>query len=737
MSIAMQGAWTVSVKGKSAAYPQRFVISGADIGNGTYPGETTTAPVFVSGAQWSLRVEHNPTGPVSWIPSAERITFPTLSAGQVRFDIRSNDSGGDLDYNDLVLTCSTPASPADYVVYGTAKSYAGLCKLNPCKTFPWAVIDSPRHLRDLLRYAPVRDALRKLYPERIYPYLERRRVVPPRPEPDPTPFIPLMLPLAATATRDSRDTLPQSMNPASAAGVKDRLEDAQTARVDVAGPVRFATQSVELGAVARAEIAPYALEIARIKDILAVGCKVKNQPGLLLRFQEYDRTVAELTGGPYTGTGHRQPLGHAVTDEQGNYVFRFTQTLEDVAAETSDVLSDGTPLATQLRPDLIVQVVSGGTDGVLYESALHPDVPNLKRIDLCVPEHVLNLGPSACQGGRAIQAVGNIWTIAGVGNTLDADGRITATNPTGPQIVRGAWVGRLDFFACFLDRPEVKYYTIRFRRPDGAWSFVQELYTHIKIADIGLPNYTGTKVGPDTRSLAVGGGAKVNAPSYVNIESDADWVATHRLRKVQLSSAIYESALYGPDEGPRTVEFRIEGYTDAGDKVAGAEDSIRLLIDNRPIAGDIASIAMGTLSPGECALFELPAANTALTTRFKAHHPGGFVQSYTLDVIRGSSAPVTVTDTSGAGQPLSPAYSPASHGDFFFGTFNGVSPDADLYVVAELQPTGGSWLASGQNFCAFAFRLAATPRTTNGYGLTPGGYLNFELVGISHTAAGS
>ena len=734
MSITMQGAWTVSVKSKSATFAQRFIVSGADVGNGTYTGETTTAPVFVSGAQWSITVQHNPAGPVSWTNSAERITFPTVSAGQVRFDIRSNDTGGDVDYNDLVLTCSMPASPAEYVVYGDVRSYAGLCKFNPCHPFPWVVIDSPLHLRELLQYESVREALKKLYPERIKPYLERPRIIrPPRPEPDPAPFIPLVLPLASIAASESQGAFVQAAKTPSIAGGQE-LKAARVASTP--SRVQFRVASMEVGGAVRADIAAYASDIARIKDAFKIGCTVKDQPGLLLRFLEYDRTGAELAGGPYTGTGDRQLLGLAVTDEQGNYIFRFTQSLEDIAAEGADILPDGTPLSTQLRPDIIVQVVSGGAAGVLYESALYPNVPNLKRINLCIPEHILNPGPTACQGGRAIQSIGNIWTIPGVGNTLDASGRITATNATGPQITRGAWVGRLDMFACFLDRPDVEYYTVRFRRPGGGWSFVQELYTHIKISDIGLPNYTGTKVGPDTRSLAVDAGPKVSVPSYLNIESDPEWVATHRLRKVQLTSSSYENALYGPEESPRTVEFKIEGYSAAGDKVPGAEDSIKLLIDNRPLIGDIDSISMGAVSPGECALFELAAPNAVLTVRFKADHPSGFMQTYTLDVIRGSNTAVPVSDTTAPIQPLSLTYNEATYGNFFFGTFNAVAPDADRYVVAELQPTGGAWLPAGQNFCAFSFRLSATPRTTNGYGLTPGHYLDFELIGISYTPPG-
>jgi hypothetical protein len=731
MSITMQGSWTVSVKGKSAAFEQRFVISGAASGNGIYAGETSTTPVFVTGAQWTISVQHRPTSSAAWIASAERITFPSVSGGQVRFDVQSNDTGGDVDYDDLVLTCSMPSNASEYVLYGTAKSYSGLCMFNPCYPFPWVVIDSAVSLQKALTHAAVREVLQELYPDRIKEYVERPGFIrPPRPGPDPAPFVPLVIPMGSGLGSETQKITVQVQG-----GAQEGLNPA-TSRASASG-ARATTTRIDIGAATLQQVAPHASQIAKFKDAFKQACSVKSQPGLLLRFLEYDRTSAELAGGPYTGTGARQVLGLAVTDERGNYIFRFSWGLADAAAETTDIVAGGAPLATQLRPDIIVQVISGTAAGVLYESALHPDVPNLRRIDLCVPESVLNPGPAACQGGRAIQSIGNIWTLPGVGNTLDGAGRITATNPNGPLITRGAWVGRLDLFACFLDHPDVEYYTIRFRKPGGGWGFVQELYRHIKISDIGLPGYVGTKVGPDTRNLAVDGGAKVNVPSYHNIESDPEWIATHRLRKVQLTSSLYENALYGPGDSPRSVEFKLEGYNPAGDKVAGAQDNIMLCIDNRAINGDIASVSMGAVAPGECALFELTAANAALTVRFKVDQPGGFVQTYTLDVIRGSNTSVPVSDTTAPVQPLTLTYSEPTHGNFFFGTLNAVSPDADRYVVAELQPDGGAWLPADKNFCAFAFRLHATPRTTDGYGFTPGGYLDFELVGISYTPPGA
>jgi hypothetical protein len=105
-----------------------------------------------------------------------------------------------------------------------------------------------------------------------------------------------------------------------------------------------------------------------------------------------------------------------------------------------------------------------------------------------------------------------------------------------------------------------------------------------------------------------------------------------------------------------------------------------------------------------------------------------------VGVSRGSATPLPVEDLTPPVQPLSLIYDEALHGNSFYGTFNGVSPDGNAYVVAELQPVSGAWLPTGKNFCAFAFEIYATPRTTNGYGLAPQGRLDVELIGISYNA---
>ncbi|MCP4420967.1 MAG: hypothetical protein GY805_30520, partial [Chloroflexi bacterium] len=486
----------------------------------------------------------------------------------------------------------------------------------------------------------------------------------------------------------------------------------------------------ELGSVAANAIGPELyLDLGKLRDRLNWYCSVKDQPGLLLRFQEYDRTAAELAGGSYSGEGDREMLGLTVTDEVGNYIFRFSRDLDDVVDELDDLVDGGPSLATQLRPDLLVQVMGGaGPEDVLFETGLHSNIPNLRRINLCILESLLNPGP-ACQGGRAIQSIGNIWTISGVGNTFDGDGRITATNVNGPKITRGAWRGRLDMFACFLAHPEVTHYTIRYRRPGGGWNHVHEELRHIYIPQIGNPTSLQHRVGPFNKTLSSGD----TVPAYKNIESDPQWIATHRLRKGQL-----HSATYAPNSNPGTVIFRIDGYKEvSGDlvKVIGADDTITLYIDNRLVEGDIASVSLGGSTPGECALFELTTPNDPIALRFKADHPGGFTQNYRVAVLRGSGTPVAVSDLTPPAQPLNVNYDEPTHGAAFFGTFNGVAPDGDNYVVAELQPDLGAWLPVGKPFCAFAFEVYATTRATNGYGKPGAKRLDIELVGIQQPSS--
>jgi 16S rRNA (cytidine1402-2'-O)-methyltransferase len=80
MAINMQGSWTVRVKSKSAAFAQRFVISGASSGNGTYAGNTGTPAVADPGARLAREARDHGIAVVP-VPGPSAITAALSVAG--------------------------------------------------------------------------------------------------------------------------------------------------------------------------------------------------------------------------------------------------------------------------------------------------------------------------------------------------------------------------------------------------------------------------------------------------------------------------------------------------------------------------------------------------------------------------------------------------------------------------------------------------------------------------------
>jgi hypothetical protein len=123
-------------------------------------------------------------------------------------------------------------------------------------------------------------------------------------------------------------------------------------------------------------------------------------------------------------------------------------------------------------------------------------------------------------------------------------------------------------------------------------------------------------------------------------------------------------------------------------------------VDNHLSTGDIDSIQLGVVDPGECALFELSSAGEALTVRYRVTDPEGFLSSYNLVVYR------------------------------FRGTLD-QTVDPSGYVEIDMEPTAGAWLPEGVTFCAFSFELGSHDRLTDGKGVPAGRTLWRELIGIS------
>jgi hypothetical protein len=719
MAIRMQGSWTVSVKSRNAALPQRFIIQGASSGNGTYTGAVATPPVFVTGPDWTIRVQNNPGA--GWIDSDDQITFPTTSAGQQRFDIQTNDSGADSDFDDLILTCAMPISATDFLIYGHASSYEGICILNPC--FPrFVVIDSELTLAAAIKYPKLKEVIRKFYPERLKPQ-------PPNP-PDPPPFRPMIISLEGDTPIPPKQNLQIGLR---------RVDAAADPKVKGAVAPRLST----ITSITKSDVVQRAsssrldsVAIGTLADRLRFRCSVESLAGVVLRFQEYDRTGSELAGGVYTGAGLRENLGVTVTDRNGNYIFRFTRSIPEFFDEGALDTGSGEITVTQSAPDIIVQLIDVMAPGtVLWESAPYFNIPPLRRINVCIPKGRLH--PTRCVAGQIIQAVGNVFVgpppagprpfgeppgygqRVGFNNAIGLRGRVTARNTSGPQTRCAAWRGTLDLFGCFLDHPSVTHYTIRYREfgVSAGWTLFSQELRHPLISKAGLPGYNGELVGPHTVNLHLDGGPAVLIPSYLNIESDVLYVSTHRDRRAQIRSWLLSVPMPGP------VQFRIEGYDGAGNRVAGAEDSVTLFIDNSGAFVDIDDVVtMGSATLGNCAKFKLPAGSPGapLTVKFKADQAQGFLSTYELFMQKGAIGSFAVQPPPPAGAPF--RLQSYTHGDDLAcselqGTFDDPTHDLSTgYVTVDLTPASGHWLESTETFCAFSLNLNATTRVTDGYG---------------------
>jgi hypothetical protein len=574
-------------------------------------------------------------------------------------------------------------------------------------------------LLEALKNPVLRVPIEKLYPDRL-------RIPPPPPPgplPDPPPFRPVVIPL--------REQTALPLQRAQAFKVRQAPVAAESKGEQVQPTVTaLASFDITTNAPPAQAINFDRIAIANLVDRFIPFCITDPLAGVVLKFQEYDRTNAELAGGAYTGNGDREDLGVCATDRNGNYIFRFSRSIADIVHEVSVDVAAGENVVVQALPDIIVQVLDPmKPTGVCYESAPYWNVQLLQQINLCVPRDCAR-PPTACQGGRAIQAIGDIF-IVDPNNKVGPTGRITAKSslPNTPQARCAAWAGSLDLFACFLDHPEAVFYTIRFRRlGESAWNFFQEKYTHLEIAKLGIFGYTGSLVGPDPAipALVVGGAPAAKVPSYHNIENDPAWVLTHRDRKAVISSWLYAAI-------PGSVQFRIEGYTTAGAKVPAADDTLTLFIDNSVPDFIVDSVTVLGQAGGDCALFSLPPGqlNAPFTVRFKANQFEGFMNAYQLAVRKGNIGGFAITGT-GPGL-ISQQY---VHGDDILcnqleGTFNDPTVDGFGFVIANLVPASGDWLTPEQPFCTFAVQLSCSTRVTNGYNTAVAGYGPTEyLLGL-------
>lgn len=114
MSITVTGNWSVKILSKQlGALPQRFIITGASSGNGTY-SQDLLLPVQVIGNSWQIQVQASETydPPYNWIDSSMRKTVTQTVNGNYVFNIETEDLIQDWTWDDLILQLSQPAPVA-------------------------------------------------------------------------------------------------------------------------------------------------------------------------------------------------------------------------------------------------------------------------------------------------------------------------------------------------------------------------------------------------------------------------------------------------------------------------------------------------------------------------------------------------------------------------------------------------------------------------------------------------
>lgn len=755
MIISMQGNWKVSVTVKNAGFPQRFIVQGAITGNGTYTGVVGTS-VNVTGTQWTISIQNDPgTG---FQASDTRLKFPQKIGGNYVFTIESNDPGNDQDFDDLVLSCSTPVDINDFIIYGNVTLYGGRCIFNPCRRFPY-VIETNAALLQALKNPLLKDYLTRYYPERIPPF-----VIDPNP-PDPPYFKPIVLDITGEAMKPKTvlQYTPKATNTDQNGkiDVKTSFKDDKTTSdrpgsAEQASPLaaaNFDLSSASLQTnVNQSVLAIDKIDLAKNIGNLIFPCATDPGSNLTLTFEEYDRTAAELAGGGYTGTGNRRLLGDTITDMNGNYIFRFKFDMSFPGLEDATDLATGEDVNTVMYPDVIVKIVDFAPYRVVYESAPFYNIPNLKRINLCLPESSVHV-TSACFNGNLIGSLGNVFiggnqnngastspTIIrryGDSNFLEANGKISVNSPlAGFNIECAAWAGTIDMKGCMYDAAKtaannkIIWYTIQIRRSTSAsWQYVSQNYKHPKFSKRNLPGYIGDDVGPFYPSA--GGVLNGLVPAYMNIQRQIfvdgiDWEFSNLDRYMQLNTALYD-VITGV-RTPGTFYVRVDGYDATGTHVPNATDMIALYIHNNglnfgmttPVINDPAVVNAG------CGLYRLTEAQlkTPVVFSFEANDPYGFVDNYVLSMNR---CPATALDlnaniegdfTITGGHTFPGGHNPSNVHNACPGYTGTIADYSTTGMVAvTIQPTAlaDGWIKDGEYFTVYSFSLTANQRITNGY----------------------
>ncbi len=665
MPIKLTGSWSIKVEEKNAGFSQRIVISGSSNNkDGVFP-YTSFGTKTIKGS-FSIQIQYE-KGTV-WYDSLMRVPDANRNGDNIELKIESDDNvgtGGDLDFNDLILSAKTTVGSDDYCVWGRVKKYSGI--FNPC-LFPRLVIDdwviqSPRLPKDIRK--------------RIEPLIAELPPIDNPPLPDPPPWdhraIPVEIPdevasdLLSSSTRARRGAFRQPGFSKVANPAVERTLNAKSAS---------AIPSIStLG------------KLALTKKLLSWGKCKDPAKGIVLRVVDYDPGPGEGPTNPFFGTGDREILGQTVTDDWGYYFFCFPWTYPHVGG---------------LKPDVMLQLTRYDDEGipsVALESSVTWNIDKLHRKDWCIPCHLADpVIPDEFDPGRVLQYIGNlpvvritnIGTGKGYANTILGDG--TATNPL--NLVNSPFGGTLLIKANFKNLPGVASYKIRYRtydNPEGNTPWT-DLATPLRLYNATWDLET---VGPKPATIE---GTATSA--YPNYEGNVVYSHPHGLQyKGYISTGFIKTGF---------LLLEIRGYDSSGTYVNDSFDTVTLRMDNKAPIPEILPVASGE---GACGFVEISAPGQKVPITYRTIDHEGHLLTTFIKIFK-------CHDTQLGGNNVKLDYDASVYGISWTGTPEESDSSFDGFITRNL-PVGADIFTAADaatvpNFAALAIELWAYSRTTNG-----------------------
>ncbi|MEJ2052540.1 MAG: hypothetical protein P8X42_01355 [Calditrichaceae bacterium] len=370
VALKMQGSWCMQIKNAANNNPQRFVISDAKTGNGIYNIKEGMPQVYADGENWTFHIEKNPGN--GFVPCPEQIRFPYTMNGKYQFDIEAAARQSTDNNHDTAITCCTPQTTSDYLIYGNVSAYDDPCFFNPFYHF-WIVLETRDAFYEALKYDSLRQAIKRLYLDRL-----AKEILMPETDRISEPFIPIIIPL------HDETIIPPSM------GQVLKIEPFSSETAETTEQFDnysiISKETFLLNQAKKLDIEINRVALCNVFDHVLPRCVTESLPGIELEFFEYFRTNMEFCGGPFTGGGKRKRIGSCIADHNGNYIFRFKKSETSKINKSILKFDIEKDASVQIMPDIVIRLRQNDNKKIIHETIPYWNIPLFKRINICFPK---------------------------------------------------------------------------------------------------------------------------------------------------------------------------------------------------------------------------------------------------------------------------------------------------------------------------------------------------------------